>query len=93
MKNILYVAGLTSKERAMLDEAKKIEMDYKAIRDEDTRKAEERGIRKGRKEGLEKGLIATAKKMLKDGLNIKTISQYVDLPQGQIRALKASMNK
>ena len=77
----------------MLDEAKKIEMDYKAIRYEDTRKAEERGIRKGRKEGLEKGLVATAKKMLAQGFSIKTITQLVDLPQSQIRALKASMNK
>ena len=101
MKNILYVAGLTNKERAMLDEAKKIEMDYKAIRYEDTRKAEERGIRKGRKqgreegreEGLLEGLVATAKKMLAQGFSIKTVTQLVDLPQSQIRALKASMNK
>ena len=85
----------------MLDEAKKIEMDYKAIRYEDTRKAEERGIRKGRKqgreegreEGLLEGLVATAKKMLAQGFSIKTVTQLVDLPQSQIRELKASMNK
>ena len=60
-------------------------MDYKAIRDEDTRKAEERGLRKG--------LVATAKKMLAQGFSIKTVTQLVDLPQSQIRALKASMDK
>lgn len=48
----------------------------------------EQGLEQGRKEGKEKEKIDIAKKMLKDGLDIETISKYTGLKKEQIENIK-----
>ena len=99
MKQSLYVAKLTKEERAMIDRRQQIEWDNRAYEDYLERvgveKGLQKGIQKGREEGHEEGLleglIATAKKMLQDGFDIKIISKYVDLSEDKILELKDSM--
>ena len=71
----------------MISKQQQIEWDNRAYDDY----LERVGVEKGLKKGREENGIATAKKMLQDGFDIKVISHYVDLPEDKILELKASM--
>lgn len=70
------------------------------VRDNELKYAKEEAIKEGRKEGRKEGIkegikegqeqnrIEIAKEMIKDNLEIKTISKYTHLPIDQIKKLK-----
>ena len=77
------VANLSKDERVLYDEALKRYRDYKNTIDY----AEERGIEKGRKEGIKKGKAEVAVNMKKQGINTETIAQCTGLSVKEIDEL------
>ena len=73
------VANLSKDERVLYDEALKRYRDYKNTIDY----AEERGIEKGRKEGI----YSVAKNMKEKGLPILTIAEVTGLCEAEIKTL------
>ena len=63
----------------MIDRIRQIEWDNRAVMHE----ARTEGKREGLEEGLELGRISSAMNMLADGLDIKTIAKYVNLPESK----------
>ena len=50
------------------------------------------GIAEGKREGTRENMLATAKRMLKDGiLALKDVARYTGLSLAQVTQLKASM--
>ena len=79
----------------MISKQQQIEWDNRAYEDYLERVGVEKGREEGRKEGREEGReengIATAKKMLQKGFDVKIISECVNLSEDKILELKASM--
>jgi len=56
------------------------------------RNARNEGMQEGKKEGLQEGKKETALEMIKDGLNIKTISKYVNMPIEWVESLMKTID-
>ena len=55
-------------------------------------RGEARGEARGKREGKRENMLATAKRMLKDGiLALKDVARYTGLSLAQVTQLKASM--
>ena len=56
------------------------------------REGKREGIAEGKREGKRENMLATAKRMLKDGiLALKDVARYTGLSLAQVTQLKASM--
>ena len=105
MKQVLYVTKLTKEERIMIDRRQQIEWDNRAYDDYLIRTGREEGLQQGLEQGLQEGLVqgleqgrleeltAIIGNMISDGLDIKTISKYVNLPEDKVIEIKTTMKK
>ena len=83
--NIFMEQTLKFLEDYLADESNK---GYGSLYDYDVEEAREEGERAGRKAGMKANQIATAKRMLADGLNLEKTSKYTGLSIKVLEKLK-----
>jgi predicted transposase/invertase (TIGR01784 family) len=86
-ETIVEQASMDPKEKTMIDRQVKLEEDWKAIKQYARDSGLAEGLERGRSEGIKQAKIENAKKMKADGLDLKLIQKYTQLPIETIESL------
>ena len=86
--NSAEIATFTAKERIQYEKDMRTEQDFRNQLAYARQEGRKEGREEGREEGARQAELTAARKMLADGMEVKTVSKYFNLPADQFADLK-----